>query len=116
MAILFELSESIVKQAALIASKYPDRTLLSIIEECFNYGAKSLYTDAPKPVPPKRVYDEEKYFSTPVKEERIDSIQESIYSITEKARQDIEGINYDAEDIPESLSNPIINSDGSIEF
>lgn len=49
MSILYEIPEHLLKQAALIASKYDDRSISDIIEECFFYGAKSLYSDAPKP-------------------------------------------------------------------
>jgi hypothetical protein len=49
MAILYEISEHLLKQAALIASKYDNISISDIIEECFFYGAKSLYSDAPKP-------------------------------------------------------------------
>lgn len=115
MAILFELSESIIKQAALIASKYPDRTLLSIIEECFNYGVKSLYSDAPKPVPPQRKSMQE-YFSEPINENIMESIQSTVKSVTEQAKFNLEGTVYSEDEIPESLSEPIINSDGLIEF
>ena len=71
MAILFELSESIIKRAALISSEYSDRSLLSIIEECFEYGAKSLYPDSKKPLPVQRVNKpvEEIYSQPPTQEE-----------------------------------------------
>lgn len=116
MAILFELSESIIKQAALIAAKYPGKTLLSVIEECFNYGAKSLYTDAPKPVPPKRVYDESA-FSVPVKDETLSSLKDSIYDVMEQAKQEVEeidGVFYD--DIPDDYGTPIIQPNGNFEL
>lgn len=116
MAILFELSEGIVKQAALIASKYPDRTLLSVIEECFNYGAKSLYTDAPKPVPPsKRLVQE--CFNTPVHKEELYSVQGMVDDVVKQARMEadeIEGICYD--DIPDDYGMPCINSNGEFEL
>lgn len=115
MAILFELSEEMVKQASLIASKYSDRTLLSIIEECFNYGVRSLYSDAPKPVPPQRKLIHE-YFRTPVSKEIIEDLQQSIDSVAEQAQQDIEGIVYSEEEIPDSLGKPVLSSEGLFEL
>jgi hypothetical protein len=116
MAILFELSEGIIKQAALIAAKYPDRTMLSVIEECFNYGAKSLYTDAPKPVPPpKRLIQE--CFTTPVHEDTLYGIQNTIDDVVGQAKQEaeeIEGICYD--DVPDDYGIPSINSNGEFEL
>ena len=116
MTILFELSESIIKQSALIASKYPDRSLLSIIEECFNYGVKSLYSDSPKPVPPRRTYEKEDYFNSPIEVSTLESIQSTVNFVTEQAKQDLNGTVYNEDELPESLSDPIINSDGSFEF
>lgn len=112
MAILFELSEEIIKQAALISSKYPDRSLLSVIEECFDYGARSLYSDAPKPVPPQRKPFHE-YFKEPVKDEVLEDINSTVSSISKQAQEEVDNmICYSDDELPESLSNPLITSDG----
>lgn len=114
MAILLELSELVIKQAALIASRYPNKTLLSVIEECFEYGAKSLYSDAPKPVPPQRKPPEE-YFTTPIEDRIVDSITQNITSIAQQAQSEYSTV-YSDEDLPENLGEPIVNPDGSFEL
>lgn len=118
MAILFEFSEDILKQAALIAAKYPDRTILSIVEECFMYGARSLYSDAPRPVPPERKPVED-MFNKPIPQEDIDRINSIASSISIKAQEDMESIVYDDDEVGDALSDlseAIYNEDGSIEF
>lgn len=117
MAILFELSESIVKQASLVASKYPDRSLLSVIEECFNYGVKSLYSDAPKPIPPKKVIENKELFNEPLEEDKIENIRDITDYVIGQAKQEIDDmVCYSDEEIPDSLSEPVLNSDGLFEL
>lgn len=116
MAILFELSESIVKRAALISSKYSDRSLLSIIEECFEYGARSLYSDAPKPVPTKRViHPVEELYSEPPTKEEMDTISSLTDSVIKQAQEDLSSIG-DIDEWSDSYSEPVIGADGLYEL
>jgi hypothetical protein len=115
MAILFELSENIVKRAALISSKFPDRSLLSIIEECFEYGARSLYSDAPKPVPVKRVITEAYTAPVPPEPEYMESLQTVTNSIAKQAQENMDAIER-VEDRDDSYTDPIISSSGVYEL
>lgn len=114
--IFFEIPEAMLKQATLVASRYSDKTILGIIEECFNYGVKSLYTDAPKPVPPERKPIEE-YFNGTIENERIEELKESVNYVIDNARQEIEeGGYYTSEELPESYGEAVITSDGLFEL
>ena len=117
MAILFELSESIIKRAALISSKFPDRTLLSVIEECFEFGARSLYTDAPKPVPPQRVVRPiEEMYAEPPTEEEMRNINSLANSVVKKANEDYSSIEDSDDSWGDSYSEISLNSDGLYEL
>lgn len=110
--IFFEMPEEVLKQATLIASRYSDKTILSIIEECFNYGAKSLYTDVPKPVPPERKEPEFNQKIDPVYLNKIKEMSEQMADSSQDAVYE----SYDEEDIPESYGKPVITADGFFEL
>ena len=116
MAILFELSESIIKQAALIAAKYSDRSLLSIIEECFEHGARSLYTEVQRPVPVKRPeVSLKELYSEPPTQEEMDNINSITNSVIKQAQEKAEELE-SAEEWSDSYSDFVINKDGLYEL
>lgn len=116
MAILFELSESIIKRAALISSEYSDRSLLSIIEECFEYGAKSLYPDSKKPLPVQRVNKPvEEIYSQPPTQEEMNVIHSLTSNVTKQAQKDIDSMET-VEEWSDSYSEPVIGADGLYEL
>lgn len=110
--IFFEMPEEVLKQATLIASRYPDKTILSIIEECFNYGAKSLYTDAPKPVP---VEKREPDFSQKINSSLINTISSFSNSMVDKSQDEVYA-SYEDEDIPDSYGTPVVTGNGLFEL
>lgn len=110
--IFFEMPEEMLKQATLIASRYPDKSILSIIEECFNYGAKSLYTDAPKPVL-KEIKEPD--FKQEVPNSLIRGIHSLSASMANSSQDEIYS-SYEEDDIPESYGTPIITEKGLFEL
>lgn len=121
MAILFELSEPMIKRAALISAKFPDRSLLSIIEECFNYGATSLYADSPNPVQDnsssvRRMVTETYKNPVPPEPGYLESLSEITGSMAEQARNSLESLNRPEVIHSDSYTDPIIGSNGMYEL
>ena len=105
MSILYEIPEHLLKQAALIASKYEDRSISDIIEECFFYGAKSLYSDAPKP--------KEGDYATisNLTSERVNKARKEYHQYIENTSDTDDSCDYS-----DTYSKPILNENGLFEL
>ena len=110
-------NDSIISTSYLIASKYSDKSLLSVIEECFEYGARSLYSDSPKPVPTKRIEKpiEELYSEPPTKEE-MNNINAITSSVIEQAQEKVENLEEDIGEWSDSYSDFVVSADGLYEL
>ena len=119
MAILFELSEPMVKRAALIASHFPDRSMLSIIEECFNHGANALYSVQPTTASQqcRKLIKESNTLPEP---SFRNSLSELTGSIAKQARDTLDTLNKEEDTIEvihsDSYADPIIGSNGMYEL
>lgn len=118
MAILLELSDAVIKKAALISEQYSGRSLVSIIEECFDYGARSLYknniTNTTLEIKKREIKPVEELYKEPPTKEEIENIYASAEDLLQRANDkysDMVQVDYDS-----SYSDPVITSDGLYEL
>lgn len=117
MALFLEISDGVMKQVALLALRYPDKPISSIIEECIIYGAQNLSGSQSQSTVQKNTGD---LFNSPVLQEDIDRINNISSNVAIRAQEEADSMvvysEDEAGDALSSLGEAIYNDDGSIEL